>query len=734
MKQVTQNYKTGTINVQDVERPALKTGGVLVRTRYSVVSTGTEGMKVREGKLSYLGKARARPDQLKKVLDSVRQQGVMATYRKVMNKLDALTPLGYSLSGEVIAVGEGAEEFHVGQRVACAGAGYANHAEINFVPRNLVVPVPTNVSLPHAAFATVGAIALQSFRQAQMQLGESACVIGLGLLGQLLVQLLRAAGVQVVGVDLVDSRCRLAVELGAKWATTPTDVTLDDAIARLTDGYGVDCAFIAAGSTSNAATELAVRVVRDRARIVDVGKARLDLPWNECYLKELDVRFSRSYGPGRYDPVYEERGIDYPLGYVRWTERRNLAAFLDLVEEGKVRLDPIISGVRPFAEAERVYEELATPGAEALGIVLDYGSGPDEPGTVAASASRSPRAASLRRDRLGLGVIGAGNYASSMLLPHLTRHRQIDLISVATATSLSAENAKRKFGFVEATTNYRALLEREDVQAVLIATRHATHARIVAEALRAGKAVYVEKPLAITLDGLETVRTAVAESGNDRLMVGFNRRFSPMVQAMAEELRGGGFPLVSHYRVHAGRIERGSWYLDPSEGSRFVGEAGHFFDVLGYLAAARPVSITATALRPPKMTPDDLENVTAVVRYDNGAVANVMYLTQGGGKLPKEYLEAHGGGMTLQLQNFETLWRFDQHRQRRLRSGVIDKGQANELAAFVEAVHTGAAMPIPLDSLFDTTLTTLAAMESIRTGREVVLTGYLESAEETADT
>lgn len=734
MKQITQNYKTGSISLADVEWPALKSGGVLIRSRYSVVSTGTEGMKVREGKLSYLGKARARPDQLKKVLDTVRQQGVVAAYNKVMNKLDQLTSLGYSLAGEVIAVGQGAEEFQIGQRVACAGAGYANHAEINFVPRNLVVPVPEKVSMQHAAFATVGSIALQGYRQAQMQLGETACVIGLGLLGQLLVQILRAGGMRVVGIDLVAARCRLAEKLGAQAASTPDDPALEGLITRFTDGVGVDCVFITAGGASNAATELAVHIARDRARIVDVGKTKLDLPWNDCYLKELDVRFSRSYGPGRYDPDYEERGIDYPIGYVRWTERRNLASFLDLVADGKVLIDPIVSAVRPFQDAEAVYQELAQPGCEALGIVLDYGETDDAHPEASALPQRvartpKPRAAA---GKLRLGVIGAGNYASSMLLPHLKANRYVELDTVATATSLSGENARRKFGFASATTSYRELLERPDIDAVLIATRHAAHARMAAEALRAGKAVYVEKPLAITLDELDLVRRAVLETGNDRLMVGFNRRFSPMALTLAQRLGDRAFPLMAHYRVQAGRMESNSWYLDPSEGSRFTGEAGHFFDLLGFLIGGRPIAVSATTLRPPRMTADDVENVAAVVRYDNGSVGNLIYLTQGGAKLPKEYLELHGGAMTWQLNNFESLRLFDQQRDQRVQSGRIDKGQQAELEAFVEAVRSDKPMPISLESLFETTLTTLGAMESIRTGREVVLTGYLTEKTTTA--
>ena len=716
MRQVTQNYKSGEIKLEEVDWPALKPGGVLVRSHYSVISTGTEGMKVREGKLSYLGKARARPDQLKKVLNTLKQQGFVATYQKVMNKLDSLTPLGYSLAGEVVAVGADAAEFHVGQRVACAGAGYANHADVNYVPKNLVVAVPDGVSLKHASYATVGAIALQGFRQAEMQLGESACVIGLGLLGQLLVQILKAAGIRAVGTDIVESRCRLAEELGAAAALTAGDPGLEATISRLTGGMGVDCVFIAAGGASNAATELAVRIARDRARVVDIGKTRLDLPWNDYYLKELDVRFSRSYGPGRYDPNYEERGIDYPIGYVRWTEKRNLASFIDLLSSGAVKVEPLITRVRPFGEAETVYKEMAEGAGNVLSVVFEYEKA-SEP-----LRREAPRLKLVTRTtaRVRIGVIGAGAYACSMLLPPLRRNADAALVSVATTTPLSGQNARRHFGFPIATTDYREVLQDPDIDAVIIATRHASHARLVAEALRAGKTTYVEKPLAITTEDLALVQRAAEESGNDRLMVGFNRRFSPMVRALAERFRRPGAPLAAHYRVHAGQLDKGSWYLDSSEGSRFAGEAGHFIDVLSYLIGARPVSVMATRLKPANPTADDLDNVSALVRYADGSTASLMYLTQGALKVPKEYLEVFGGGITAQLHNFESLLVFEHDRQKKA-SMRLDKGQQAEMDAFVQAVKHGAPMPITLDSLIDTTAVTLAIEESARSGAEVPL-------------
>lgn len=723
MKQITQNYKSGAVRLQRVNSPALKNGGVLVRTRYSVISTGTEGMKVREAKMSYLGKARARPDQVKKVLQTLRQHGVAATYKKVMNKLDSLTPLGYSLAGTVEAVGAGAEEFRVGQRVACGGAGYANHAEVNFVPKNLVVPAPDKVSLKHAAFATIGAVALQGFRQSAIGLGETACVIGLGLLGQLLVQILRSAGVRVIGVDVQQGRCDMARQLGAVIATTPEGEDAYRAALRCTDGFGVDCVFLCAGSSSNGPLEFAVRIARDRARIIDIGKTKLDLPWNDCYLKELDVRFSRSYGPGRYDPNYEERGIDYPIGYVRWTEKRNMAAFLDLVADGKVDLNPLVSLTAPFARAEDVYNGIADGRIDGLGIVFEYPAAAPE-----ATASLQWNALAEHKTReaktgVRLGVIGAGNYASTMLLPHL-RRADVRLVQLATTTSLSAANAAGKFGFEQTTTNVEDVLSNPELDAVLIATRHSSHAELVAKSLRAGKTTYVEKPLALTFAQLEQIEAAIRESKNDRLMVGFNRRFSPLVVELANAFREQQAPVAMQYRVHAGQLEAGSWYLDSNEGSRFIGESGHFFDVLSFIAGAAPVAVSAACLRPAKATPDDLDNLVVTVQYENGSIGNLLYLTQGDASVPKEYLEVFGGGRTAILHNFESLVIYDNGHTKKTRGRGVDKGQKQEMECFVRAAKQEIAMPMALDDVLNTTLCSLAAMESLRQECAIALSGY----------
>ena len=469
MKQIAQNYKSGELIVLDAPAPACRPGGVLVQSLFSLISTGTEMMKLAEAKMSMVGKARARPDQVRKVLDTVAQQGAVATYKKVMNRLDSYTPLGYSLCGVVVEVGRGAEEFRVGQLVAAAGNEYALHAEYNWIPVNLCAPVPPGVSPEHAAFSTVGAIAMHGVRRAEVQLGDTACVIGLGLVGQLVVRLLIASGVRVIGLDVIEERCRLAEQAGAVLCAAPTDEGMAAAASSLDEisaGRGADHVFLAAGGSSNAPVETAARLARDRARVVDIGKTRLDLPWNAYYDKELDVRFSRSYGPGRYDERYELEGIDYPAGYVRWTERRNLECFLDLIARKEIEVETLVSGVFPLENASAVYADLASGSLKAVGVLLEYPARPAGIQPTAATsivrASPAPAPRGRRDGRLTIGFIGAGNYASAMLLPGLARLPSACLAHVATTRSLSAVNAQRRFGFTTASTERRRRARGQD--------------------------------------------------------------------------------------------------------------------------------------------------------------------------------------------------------------------------------------------------------------------------------
>ncbi|MGV9310683.1 bi-domain-containing oxidoreductase [Streptomyces sp. NPDC003691] len=742
MKQVVQNYKSGELALLDVPVPGCKPGGVLVRSAYSLISTGTELMKVSEAGMSMLGKARSRPDQVAKVMQSVATNGLPATYRKVMGKLDSYTPLGYSLCGVVEQVGDGIDDVAVGDLVACAGNEHALHAELNWVPKNLYTPVPDGLEPRHAAFGTVGSIALQGVRRGEPQLGEVALVIGLGLIGQLVVQLLVAAGVRVVGADPDPARCALAERLGADACGDPGSAAVSGAVAELTGGHGVDQVYLAAGGGSNGPVELAVELSRDRGRVVDIGKCRLDLPWNAYYMKELDVRFSRSYGPGRYDPEYELEGRDYPIGYVRWTERRNLACFLDLAARGRIDVEPLVSHIADFGDAVETYRSLKDGELKAVAVLFAYperksgqrtgeeaaegstaGTGDEAPAaapeiTVPAVPRGGERRAPARSAKapVRLAFIGAGNYATSMLLPHLARRDGVELATVVTTTALSAANAQRKFGFAAATTDLDTVLGDPSVDAVFVVTRHSSHAALTRQALLAGKTVFVEKPLALTEDELAGVLAAVAESGNDRLQVGFNRRFAPLLQEAGKRFGTPAGPANLRYLVNAGRLQQGSWYLrQDSEGSRFDGEGGHFIDTASRLLGADPVSVYAVA-------PPGNEDLQIVLRYPGGSTATISYVTSGPGAFPKETLDLVADGRALRLDDFVRASVYGPARWVSSRlPKARDKGQRAELDAFLEAVRTGGPMPVPLESLVATTAATLAVRASLAAGAPVTL-------------
>ncbi|WP_030348563.1 bi-domain-containing oxidoreductase [Streptomyces sp. NRRL S-1022] len=726
MKQVVQNYKSGELALLDVPVPGCKPGGVLVRSAYSLISTGTELMKVSEAGMSMLGKARSRPDQVAKVVQSVATNGVPATYRKVMGKLDSYTPLGYSLCGVVEQVGAGIEDVAVGDLVACAGNEHALHAELNWVPKNLYARVPDGLAPRHAAFGTVGSIALQGVRQGESRLGEVALVIGLGLIGQLVVQLLAASGVRVVGADPDPGRCELAERLGATACGDPGSAAVEASVAELTGGHGVDQVYLAAGGGSNQPVELAARLCRDRGRVVDIGKCRLDLPWNAYYEKELDVRFSRSYGPGRYDPEYELEGRDYPIGYVRWTERRNLACFLDLLARGSVDVEPLVSHVADFDDAVETYQRLKDGDLKAVAVLFRYPGAAKTPVRTAAPAVAVP-AVPQRGTRVParaagtpvrLAFVGAGNYATSMLLPHLAQRDGVQLSTVVTTTALSAANAQRKFGFAQATTDLDAVLGDKSVDAVFVVTRHSSHAELTRQALLAGKAVFVEKPLALTEEELAGVLAAVEESGNDRLQVGFNRRFAPLLREARQRFGARTGPANLRYLVNAGRLDHGSWYLQQgTEGSRFAGEGGHFIDTASWLLDADPVSVYA-------VSSSGNEDLQVVLRYPDGSTATIGYVTSGPAGFPKETLDLVADGKALRLDDFVRAAVYDGRPKRWVSPRLPkarDKGQSAELAAFVKAVRTGGPMPVPLQSLVATTAATLAVQAGLAGGAPVTL-------------
>ena len=712
MKQVIQNFRSGILKVDEVPETIAKSGGILVRNLASLISAGTEKMAVDLAQKSLLGKAKERPDLVRQVINKVRRDGLLSTLRTVKARLETPLALGYSCAGVVREVGRGAEEFQVGDRVACAGMNYASHAETVFIPKHLAVKIPEAVSFDEAAFVTLGAIAMQGVRTAEVKLGDRVAVIGLGLLGQLTVPMLKAAGCRVMGVDLDPAKIELARAHGADVAVLRSD-DVESAVARFTDGYGVDAVIITAAAETNDPIELAGAVARDRAIISMVGAVRMDVPRKIYYEKELQLRLSRSYGPGRYDAQYEEQGIDYPLGYVRWTERRNMQEFLRLVAVKAVRLERLITHRFEISEAQRAYDIITGKDSQSfLGILLTYAETEtaSQGSTVIALGER--RAKPRGDDEVKMGLVGAGNFAKSVWLPRLAKASGVSLVGIATAAGRNAKAIGEQYGFEICTTDYRELLARKDVNAVLIATRHDTHAAIAAEALRAGKTVLVEKPLAISEEGLADVSLAVAQTGG-RVMVGFNRRFS----ALSAELKQAfadcvdhGEPLAITYRVNAGAVPKESWIQSEEGGGRIVGEVCHFVDYLQFLTEAEPVEVFAYACAGASDT------LSIIVKLSDGSVGNINYLATGDRAFPKERVEVYGGGRVAVLDDFRVLEVWRDGRRKTAKRLVQDKGFDRELAAFLEAVRTDAEMPIPWSSLEATTLTTLRIVDALGSG------------------
>ncbi len=709
MKQVLQNVRSKTPDIVDVPEPAPRGGGVLVRNQASLISAGTEKMVIDFAGKSMLGKARERPDLVRQVMDKVKREGVAATARTVMSRLDQPIPLGYSCAGIVESVGRGAEEFQPGDRVACAGMGYASHAEVVHVPKNLTVRIPEGVSFEDASYVTLGAIALQGVRVADVRLGENVAVIGLGLLGQLSVQLLKAAGCRVMGIDLDPAKVALALEMGAEAAIVRTE-DVRGAVDAFTRGVGVDAVVIAAATDSNDPTELAGDICRERGRVSMVGAVKMDVPRKVYYEKELELRLSRSYGPGRYDPEYEERGHDYPIGYVRWTERRNMEEFLRLVAAGQVTPARLTTHRFPIDRADEAYTVIGGEAGPFSGVVLTY---PQQAGAPRRTVVLKPGAGAP--GKTGVGFIGAGNFARAVLLPAFQR-AGAELVGIATATGMNARTAGDKFGFRYCTTEMQEVLADPSIHAVVIATRHDSHARFAAQALRAGKAVFVEKPLAIDEEGLAEVLQAQAETGAP-LAVGFNRRWS----ALAAELRQAfaGAPVSIQCRVNAGPIPAGSWIHHPDEGGgRIIGEVCHFVDTAAYLAGSDVVEVFAWAVAGPEGALHD--TLTASLRFANGSIASIGYFATGDKSFPKERIEVFGGGAVGVLDDWRTLAISRDGRAKNTRKLSQDKGFDAEVAAFLEGAREG-TMPVPLASLAATTRATFALEESLRTGRPVAV-------------
>lgn len=725
MKQISQSYASGRLRATDVPCPTVKSADLLIRTAASLVSIGTEKAMIDLARKPLLGKALARPDWVKQVLDKARNEGIREAWRQSFARLDVPVALGYASAGIVIAVGRGVTDLKVGNRVACSGSGHASHAEVVAVPRNLCTPIPGGVSFEEASFATVGGIALEAVRMARVELGHRVTVIGLGLLGQLAVQILTAAGCHVQGVDIDPHRTELALAHGAESVVQGDESSSVIAECRaFTRGHGADSVIILASTPSNQPLELAAQVCRERGRVVATGLVGLEIPRKPFYEKELEFVVSRAWGPGLYDEDYETRSVKYPLPYVRWTAQRNMAEFLALVAGRRVVLDKIITHRFPFDRALGAYEMILQQKEPFLGVVLEYPYDKqiervtriDLPSTDWRRRTVTSRGIPRNVRAIGIGLIGAGMYARGTLLLALKKVKGLRYVGVATSSGLSGRHAGDKWGFEYCTTDYRQLLDDPDVQAVLVLTRHHSHAGFVCEALRAGKAVFVEKPLALNSEQLATIVRAYKE--DSFLMVGYNRRFAPDTTQLCQALSDVQGPFLLHIRANAGYIPSGSWVHHPEEGGgRIIGEVCHFVDLASVLTDSLPVRVHVVEAR----TSENLrDNLSVSLGLANGSAATIAYASTGARSFPREYVEIFGGGLAATIDNFRGSRVSRGGRTKRRRSLGIDRGHGSELRAFFDCLRRGQQSPVHLRDYVATTLTTFAIERSL-TRKEPVL-------------
>ncbi len=714
MKQLLQNVKNGNTTIEEVPMPTPREGMALVKIATSLVSAGTERMIVEFAEKNLVGKARSRPDLVKQVIDKARREGIVPTLQAAFNRLDQPMTLGYSSAGTIVALGKNMQGFKVGQRVACAGAGYAVHAEYNIVPRNLITPLPKNVDFESAAFTTLGAIAMQGFRLAEPQLGENVAIIGLGLLGLLTIQLVAAAGCNVLGIDLDPKRIKLASSLGFEAVTRQN---AESASVAFTANRGFDSIIICADTSSNDPIELAGVIARDRAKVVATGAVGLTIPRKIYFEKEISLINSRSYGPGRYDPSYEENGNDYPIGYVRWTEGRNLQSVVDLMAGCKLKVVPLISHRFPIEQAATAYDVITGKKKETfLGVLLTYSETVEK--LESSKVVRFNAQTFNPSNNVKLGVLGAGLYANSTLLPVIKNNKDFELMGIASSGGLHAQHSGKKYGFQYATSSDDEIINDPNVNTVAILTRHDTHADLVIKAIKAGKHVFVEKPLAINSVQLLAISKQLKANSQSLLTVGFNRRFSPLALKLSASLSHRSEPLHAHYRVNAGYIPLNHWTQDANlGGGRIIGEGCHFIDLITFLVGAAPISVTAHAL------PDNgkyrMDNVSMTFTFPDGSIGVVDYLASGDKSFQKERVEVFCAGQIAVLDDYRSLTIVKDGKRSVEKLSAQDKGWKNEMQAFARAIREGGAPPIPYDQLIGVTQSTFAAVESIQNKKAV---------------
>ncbi len=718
MKQILQNTRNGEVEVRDIPAPRAAKGCVLVRVATSLVSAGTERAASEFASKNLIQKAQARPDLVRDVVSKIRRDGIWSAVSAVRSRLDQPSVLGYSCAGTVVEAGEGVSDIRIGDRVACAGAGFAVHAEFVCVPRMLVARIASSaVDFESAAFTTVGAIAMHAVRTAEAKLGEVVAVIGLGLLGQLAVQILRAAGCTVIGLDLVQERAALAASMGATAATT-LEEEYRDLCFRHSNGYGADSVLITAETSSSTPVNLASQIARDRGIVVAVGAVGMELERRRYYEKELDFRVSRSYGPGRYDSTFEQKGIDYPIGHVRWTETRNMEAFLQLLADEKVSVKPLITHRYDIVNAASAYELIAGKAQQSyLGVILQY------PADQQLESRRfeliGPQSQASSENQIRVGLLGAGNFARGVLMPAMRQSGTV-LTGVCSKNGVSAQSAAKKFGFAFCTTDEDQIYSDDSINAVVIATRHNLHAEQVIQALRSGKHVFCEKPLCLTEEELDEIHSAYASAASCRLMVGFNRRFAPMIQQMRALLSKSEGPFTMQYRVNAGPLPPDHWVSDPEQGGgRILSEMCHFVDLLSFICGSIPIAVQAKDVPSPSG-----QDITAIVEFQDGSIGTITYVCSGDRSFSKERIEVFGGGAVATLDDFRRLDLVRLGKKKTFYSRLRqDKGHKSEWRAFSGCIRSRGPAPIAFEEIVASTLATIRIAESLRTGLEQQIGG-----------
>ena len=710
MKQLTQKLGSGDMVIQELPYPQLGKGMVIVKNEFSIISAGTEGSTVVAARKSLIGKAKERPQQVKLVIDTLKKQGPIQTYRAVMKKLDAYSPLGYSCAGEVIEVGEEVTEFEVGDKVACAGVGYANHAEIVTVPKNLCVKLDTNADLKHAAYNTLGAIAMQGVRQADLRIGESCVVIGLGLLGQLTGLILKASGVTTLGIDISESAVTQSIENNVvDLGFTRNTPGLEEKILNATNGHGADAIIIAAATSSLDPINFAGTIARKKGKVVILGAVPTgfdrDPYW---YRKELELKMACSYGPGRYDLNYEEKGIDYPLPYVRWTEKRNMEAFQNLLTTNRIDISHLTTHEFEFDNAKAAFDLVVSKTEPYTGIALKYDT------TKPISRTKIKTSDNTKLGKLNISFIGAGSYAQGNLLPNIPERLDVARVGVLTNTGTTSKRVAEKFKFQFCASEVKDVLE-DNTNTVFVATRHDSHGTFVLKSLKANKNVFVEKPLCLLEPELDEIIEAQAEA-QKAVMVGFNRRFSPLTVKLKKAI--GDNPMTMIYRINAGAIPKDTWIQDMEiGGGRILGEACHFIDYLTHLNGSLPTKISAAVL-PDAQQLNDTLNI--LIQFENGSTGVIGYYSNGSKSMTKEYIEVFSSGMSAKLHDFKELKIYGKGKSKKDKLINQNKGQKEMVSAFVNGLLEDGKAPIPFEEIVAVTKATFKVRESIKRGGEQV--------------